>query len=67
MLTKTQAKIMQWFTANIAKSISIRGVGKDLNIPYALVHRAITPLIKIDHYLKLSENNLVELNNCFML
>jgi hypothetical protein len=62
MLTKTQEKIMQLFVANIAKSFTIRQVERELKIHYALVHRAITPLIKEGHYLKLNENNLVQLN-----
>jgi hypothetical protein len=62
MLTKTQAKIMQLFTANITKAFSIRQVERDLNISYPLIHRAITPLIKSNQYLILNENNLVQLN-----
>lgn len=62
MLTKTQIKIMQLFVGNIAKAISIRQVGRDLGISYPLVHRSITPLIKTMHYLKLNQNNLVQLN-----
>lgn len=53
---------MQLFTGNIAKAISIRQVERDLSISYPLVHRAITPLIKSDQYLKLNQNNLVQLN-----
>ena len=62
MLTKTQEKVMKLFAANISKSFSIRQVERELKIPYALVHRAITPLIKEQHYLKLNENSLVQLN-----
>lgn len=62
MLTKTQANIMQLFTGNIAKAFTIRQVERDLHTSYPLIHRAITPLIKEKHYLKLNENNLIQLN-----
>ncbi len=62
MLTKTQAKIMQLFVSKIAKDFSIRRVERLLRMPYALVHRAITPLIKKHHYLIINDQNLVQLN-----
>ena len=62
MLTKTQARIMQLFTANISKAFSIRQAARELETSYPLVHRAITPLIRTGKYLELTENNLVQLN-----
>ena len=61
MLTKTQSRIMQFFTTNVAKSFSIRQAARELKTSYPLVHRAITPLIR-GKYLDLTENNLVRLN-----
>lgn len=45
MLTKTQAKIMEIFVANITERYSIKGISKILGKDYSLVHRAIKPLI----------------------
>ena len=45
MLTKTQAKIMEIFAANIAERFSIKGISKITGKDYSLVHRSIKPLI----------------------
>ena len=45
MLTKTQAKIMEIFAANIAERYSIKGISKIIGKDYSLVHRSIKPLI----------------------
>ena len=45
MLTKTQAKIMEIFAANIARRFSIKGVSKIMGKDYSLVYRSIKPLI----------------------
>ena len=45
MLTKTQARIMEIFAANIAERYSIKGISKIIGKDYSLVHRSIKPLI----------------------
>ncbi len=45
MLTKTQARIMEIFAANIAERFSIKGISKKIGKDYSLVHRSIKPLI----------------------
>ena len=45
MLTKTQAKIMEIFAANIVRRFSIKGVSKIMGKDYSLVYRSIKPLI----------------------
>jgi hypothetical protein len=45
MLTKTQARIMEIFAANIAERFSIKGISKIIGKDYSLVHRSIKPLI----------------------
>ena len=45
MLTKTQAKIMEIFAANIAERYSIKGISRIIEKDYSLVHRSIKPLI----------------------
>ena len=45
MLTKTQAKIMEIFAANIVRCFSIKGVSKIMGKDYSLVYRSIKPLI----------------------
>lgn len=62
MMTKTQLKIMQFFVGNITNALSIRQVGRDLNMSYPLVHRSISPLINKFQCLKVNKNNLVQLN-----
>lgn len=45
MLTKTQARIMEIFAANIAERYSIKGISRIIGKDYSLVHRSIKPLI----------------------
>ena len=58
MLTKTQGKIMQFFTGRITDSFAIREVERNLQIDYSLVHRAIQPLIK-GQFLKVEKGGLM--------
>jgi hypothetical protein len=46
MLTKTQIRIMEVFTANITERYSIKQVSDTLKKPYPLVHRSIKSLLK---------------------
>ena len=62
ILTKTQLRIMQFFTGRITESFSIRQVERELKIDYSLVHRAIKPLIDKYKLLKETEHNRVTLN-----
>lgn len=59
ILTKTQLRIMQFFTSKITEQFSIRQVERELNIDYSLVHRAIKPLIEKYKLLKLTNSRLV--------
>lgn len=62
ILTKTQLKIMQLFTAKAIELFTIRQVERELNIDYSLVHRAITPLIKEHTLLILNKQGRLSLN-----
>lgn len=62
ILTKTQLRIMQFFTGRVTGSFSIRQVERELNIDYSLVHRAIKPLIDKHKLLRVTEYNRVMLN-----
>jgi len=62
MLTKTQAKIMQVFTAKITELFSIRSIERELKMNYSLVHRAIKPLIEKHKLLQSNKQNYLSLN-----
>lgn len=61
MLTKTQAKIMEIFVANITERYSIKGISHILGKDYSLVHRAIKPLIT-EHLLTKDKQGYLFLN-----
>lgn len=61
MLTKTQDRIMQLFTANITELFTIRGIGKLLNMNPSLAHRSIKPLIE-NHLLIVNKQKNLALN-----
>lgn len=62
MLTKTQAKIMQVFTAQITELFSMRSIERTLKMNYSLVHRAIKPLVEKYKLLQSNKQNHLSLN-----
>ena len=58
MLTKTQVKIMEIFTANITEKYSIKQVSEILRKPYPLIHRSMQVLLKEKFLLKDKQNYL---------
>ncbi len=61
MLTKTQAKIMEIFTANITKRFSIKQIAETLEKPYPLIHRSFAELLK-ENFVSRDEKNFLYLN-----
>lgn len=62
MLTKTQAKIMQLFTAQITELFSMRMIERVLKMNYSLVHRAVKPLVEKHKLLQSNKQNYLSLN-----
>jgi len=60
MFTKTQLRILQALTAQIAKRFSIRQVAKMLDAHQALVYRAFKPLIEQEYVIK--DQNMYAIN-----
>jgi hypothetical protein len=60
MLTKTQIKIMEVFTAEITKRFSLTDISKILNLQYKVIHRSINELI--NNKLILVDNKRFRLN-----
>ena len=61
MLTKTQAKIMEIFTAGITKRFSIKEISEILAKPYPLIHRSFAQLIE-EKFVARDEKNFLHLN-----
>ena len=58
MITKTQVKIMEIFTAKITEKYSIKQVSEMLQKPYPLIHRSIQQLLKEEFIIKDKQNYL---------
>ncbi|MFC1774951.1 hypothetical protein ACFLZN_01400 [Nanoarchaeota archaeon] len=49
MLTKTQLKILEFFTSQITEKFSIKQVSEQLKKPYPLIHRSVQDLLKKEY------------------
>ncbi|PIN68591.1 hypothetical protein COV93_08895 [Candidatus Woesearchaeota archaeon CG11_big_fil_rev_8_21_14_0_20_43_8] len=56
-LTKNQARLMKYFTANIGRQFTINGIAKTLDMNVSLVHRSTTALLKEHRLIRLTKEN----------
>ncbi len=60
MLTKTEAAILNIFTAKITQKFSIKQIADQLQKPYPLIHRSIQSLLA-ENFLEKGEHQLISL------
>ncbi len=60
-LTKTEAKILQFFVGHVTELYTIRSIGKQLRMNHSLAHRAITSL-KDKKLISATKQHLLTLN-----